>query len=135
MNINELNDNYLNELLDKLSIFLLGDFNISLLNYDIRPPTNEFLDSHSSHYFLPHILQPSRATTKFKTLIDNIFCNFAVPNTISSNLTASISDHLPQFLLTLNIFFNASNPKSNNYDRDWSRLDQENFVLDYFSVE
>ena len=58
MNINEFNDDYLNELLDKLSkenqtIFLLGDFNINMLNYDIHPPTNEFLDSVSSLYFLP----------------------------------------------------------------------------------
>ena len=58
MNINEFNDDYLNELLDKLSkenktIFLLGDFNINFLNYNIHLPTNEFLDSLSSHYFLP----------------------------------------------------------------------------------
>ena len=59
----------------------------------------------------------------------------AVPNIISGNLTASISDHLPQFLVAPNIFFNASYPKSNIYERDWSRTDQENFVLDYFSVE
>ena len=140
MNINEFNDDYLNELLDKLSkenktIFPLGDFNINLLNYDIHPPTNEFLDSLSSHYFLPHILQPSRVTTNFKTLIDNIFSNMAVPNIISGNLTASTSDHLPQFLVAPNIFFNVSYPKSNNYERDWSRFDQENFVLAYLSVE
>ena len=140
MNFNESNDDYLNELLDKLSkenntIFLLGDFNINLLNYDIYPPTNEFLDSLSSDYFLPHILQPSTVTTNSKTLIYNIFSNMAVPNIISGNLTASISDHLSQFLVAPNIFFNASNPKSNNYERDWSRFDQENFVLDYFSVE
>ena len=140
MNINEFNDDYLKELLDKLSkenkiIFLLGDFNINLLNYDIHPPTNEFLDSLSSHNFLPHILQPSRVTTNSKTLIDNIFSNMAVPNIISGNLTASISDHLPQFLVAPNIFFNASYPKSNNHERDWSRFDQETFVLDYFSVE
>ena len=59
----------------------------------------------------------------------------AVPNIISGNLTASISNHLPQFLVAPNIFFNVSYPKSNNYERDWSRFDQENFVLDYFSVE
>ena len=99
MNINEFNVDYLNELLDKLSkenktIFLLGDFNINLLKYDIYPPNNEFLDSLSSHYFLSHILQPSRVTTNSKTLIDNIFSNMAVPNTISGNLTASIPDHL-----------------------------------------
>ena len=140
MDINEFNDDYLNELLDKLSkenktIFLLGDFNINLLNYDIHPPTNEFLDSLSSYYFLPHILQPSRVTTNSKTLIDNTFSNMVVLGIIFGNLTASISSHLPQFLVAPNIFFNASYPKSNNYERDWSRFDQENFVLDYFSVE
>ena len=59
----------------------------------------------------------------------------AVPNIISGNLTASISDHLPQFLVAPNIFFNTSYPKSNNYERDWSGFDQENLVLDFFSVE
>ena len=59
----------------------------------------------------------------------------AVSNVISGNITASISDHLPQFLVAPNVFFNDSYPKSNNYERDWSRFDQENFVLDYFLVE
>ena len=127
MNINEFNDDYLNELLDKLSkenktIFLLGDFNINLSNYDIHHPTNEFLDSLSSHYFLPHILQPSRVTTNSKTLIDNIFSNMAVPSIISGNLTVSISDHLLQFFVAPNIFVNAFYPKSNNYERDWSKF-------------
>ena len=48
----------------------------------------------------------------------------AVPNIISGNLTASISDYLLQFFAALNIFFSASYPKSNNYERDWSRFDQ-----------
>ena len=109
MNINEFKDDYLNELLDKLikenkNMFLLGDFNINLLNYDIHPPTNEFLDFLSSHCFLPHILQPSRVTTNCKTLIDDIFSNMAVPNIISGNLTVSILCHLPQFLVAPNIF-------------------------------
>ena len=92
------------------------------------------LDSLLSHYFLPYIPKPSRVTTNSKTLID-IFSNMDVSNITSGNLTASISDHLPQFLVAPNIFFNASYPKSNNYERDWSRFDQENFVLDYFSIE
>ena len=140
MNINEFNDDYLNEFLDKLSkenktIFLLGDFNINLLNYDIHPPTDEFLDFLSTHYLPPHILQPSRVTTNSKTLIDNIFSNMAVPNISCGNLTASISDHLPQILVAPNVFFSTSYHKSNNYERDWSRFDQKNFVLDCFSVE
>ena len=65
MNNNEFNDSYLNELLDKLSkenktIFLLEDFDINSLNYDIHPPTNEFIDSLSSYCFLSYIIQPSR---------------------------------------------------------------------------
>ena len=54
--------------------------------------------------------------------MDNIFSNMPVPNIISGNLTASISDHLSQFLVDPNIFFNALYPKSNNYERDWSFL-------------
>ena len=136
MNSNHFNDDYLNELLGKLSkenktIFILGDFKINLLNYDIHPPTNVFLHSLSSHYILPRILQPGRVTTNSKTLIVNTFSNMAVPNIISVNLKASISDLLPQFLVAPNIFFNGSYPKSNNYERDWSRVDQENSVLDY----
>ena len=54
--------NYLKKI--KLCFFL--DLNINLLDYDMHPPTNEFLDSLSSHYFLPHILQPSRVTSNSK---------------------------------------------------------------------
>ena len=59
----------------------------------------------------------------------------AVLNIISGNLTASISDHLLQYVVAPNIFFNASYPKSNNYERDWSKFDQDNFVFDFFSIE
>ena len=58
----------------------------------------------------------------------------AVTNITSVNLTAFTSDHLPQFLVVPNVFFNGSYPKSSNYERYWSIFDQENFVLDYFSI-
>ena len=50
MVLNEFNDYYINNLLYKPSKenktdFLLGDFNIDLLNYDQHWLTNEFLDS------------------------------------------------------------------------------------------
>ena len=112
MNINKFNHDYPNELLEKLSkenktIFLFGDFNINLLNYDIHPPTNEFLGSLLFHYFLCHMLQRGRVTSNSKSLTDNIFSNMAVPNIISANLIASTLDHLPQFLVAPNIFFNV----------------------------
>ena len=50
-------------------------------------------------------------------------------------MTATISDHLPQFAIIPNMFGNISSNKSNIHERDRSKLDQENFFLDYFSVD
>ena len=139
MDLNEFDDYLLNELLHKLSsenksVILLGDFNVDLMKYDNHHSTNEFLDSLSSHWFLPHITQPTRIRDSSKTLTDNIFSKALIENTISGNLTATISDHLPQLIILPNIF---SNPPSNKifiYERDWSNFVQENVILDYFSV-
>ena len=62
MDVTNFNQDYLNVLPDKISkeeknIFLLGDFDISLLNYNEYRPTNYFLDSLVSSSLLPYILQ------------------------------------------------------------------------------
>ena len=126
-------NNHLNQMLEKVSkeqkqIFLLGDFNINLLNYNIHQPTNDFLDSLASNSIIPYILQPTRLTSHSKTLIDNIFSNILSSEIISGNLTATISDHLPQFLFSPN----PSDNRSNIFERDWSKFNKENFILDYF---
>ena len=97
MDLADFNCNYLNKLLENTSkeqksIFLLGEFNVNLLNYN-------------------------------NTLIDNIFSNVIDPDIISGNLTATISDHLPQFSIIPNMFGNVSGNKSNIYERDWSKFD------------
>ena len=140
MDLDGFNDNYLNSFHDRISqenksVFSLGDFNIHLLKYDKHAPTNEFLNSLSSYMFLPHIVQPTRISTTSKTLIDNIFSNIHTPSSVSGNLTSSISDHLPQFLIVPDIFLNLSSPKSNIYERDWNNFDQENFIFDFVAVD
>ena len=60
MNLNDFDTKYLNNLLDKISkeqksVFLLGNFNVNLLNYNNHNPTNEFLDSLASNSFVPYI--------------------------------------------------------------------------------
>ena len=50
-------------------------------------------------------------------------------------MTATISDHMPQFSVIPNMFRNIPGNKSNIYERDWSKFDRENFILGYFSVE
>ena len=64
MDVTDFNQNYLNGLLHKISkeeknMYLIGDFNISLLNYNEHKPTNDFLDSFASSSLLPYIFQPT----------------------------------------------------------------------------
>ena len=68
-------------------------------------------------------------------LIHNILSSTLIENTISGNLTASIIDHLPEFIILPNIFSNPPSNKSNIYERDWSNFVQENLILEYFSVD
>ena len=140
MDLTDFNCSYLNQLLENISkeqksVFLLGDFNVNLLNYNEHNQTNEFLDSLASNSFISLILQPTRVTRHSNALIDNIFSNVIDPDIISGSLTATISDHLPQFAIIPNMFGNISSNKSNIHERDRSKLDQENFFLDYFSVD
>ena len=46
-----------------------------------------------------------------------------------------MSDHLPQFLIAPDIFTNPPSAKLNIFERDWSKFIQENFILDYLSVD
>ena len=104
------------------------------MHYNEHKPTSEFLDSFAFNSYLPYIIQPSRHRSHSRTLIDNIFCNVILKDIISGNITATISDHLPQFLISPNTFADPPSNKSNVFERDWSNFDQENFVLYFFDI-
>ena len=137
--ITDLKNNYLTQTFEIVSkeqkLPLLGNFNINLLNYNDHQPTNDFLDSLASNSFIPYILHPTRITNYSKTLTDNIFSNFISPDIISGNITATISEHLPQFSFVPNILSNLPSQQSDYYERDWSKFKQENFILDYFDKD
>ena len=75
----------------------------------IHQPTNDFLDSLASNFIIPYILQPTRLTSHSKILLSS--------EIISGNLTATISDHLLQFLFAPNILSNPSYNRSNIFER------------------
>ena len=102
-----------------------------MLNYNEHKPTNEFLDSLASNSIIPYILQPTRLTSHSKTPND-IFSNLLSCEAISGNITATISNHLAQFLFAPNVLSNPLCNKSNILERDWSKFNKENFILDYF---
>ena len=90
------------------------------MKYGNHYPTNQFPNSLPSYMFFPHITQRPRIRYSSETLIDNIFS--LIENTVSDNLTVTISDNLPRFVILSNIFTNPQFNKSNNYERDWSNF-------------
>ena len=64
-----------------------------------------------------------------------MFSNAFFHEVTYGNITATISDHLPQFSFVSNVFSNSSCQQPNIYERDWSKFVQQNFVLDYFDKD
>ena len=54
---------------------------------------------------------------------------------LSGNISATISDHLPQFPIAPNVISKDSYQKSNIYERVWSKFIQTVFILDYFDKD
>ena len=73
-------------------MFLLSDFNVDLMRSNEHKPTNEYL---------PYIIQPSRHTNHSRTLIDNIFSDIISKDIICGNITVTIFDHVPHFLVSI----------------------------------
>ena len=139
MSINEFNELYLTELLDKITsenktIFLLGDFNIDLIKNESDSNVSEYFNHLSSNHLLPHISIPTRITDRSKTLIDNIFSNSIAEN-LSGNLTTSISDHLPQFVI-LPLSEKLAKPEKNNtYKRNFKNINKDQLIHDFSAID
>jgi hypothetical protein len=93
---------YINSIMTKISkenkyIYLMGDFNLNLMNHQSHQQTSEFLDVMYSNMLLPLITRPTRITAHTSTLIDNIFTNHLENSLFSGLLFTDISDHLPIF--------------------------------------
>ena len=81
--------------------YLMGDYNINLLNVDTHQLTSDFNDTLFSNGFVPMITGPTRVTPNSATLIDNILTNQLNNNNINNVmrgiLITDISDHHPIF--------------------------------------
>ena len=106
-----------------------------LFNYNGRNHTLEFLDSLALNTFLSYILQPARAISESKTLINNIFTNVTSLESISVNLTVTMSDQPPEFQIVCNVYSNLPSNKCNIYERYWYNFHEENLYLDNFSID
>ena len=67
---------YMDKIMSKISkesklVFVMGDFNVNLLNYESHNETNDFINTMVSHYLLPHILHPTRPLLWFESYLSN----------------------------------------------------------------
>ena len=77
--------------------YIMGDYNINLLNYENHQLTAEFVDQLHSNSFVSLINKPTRVKKHSATLIDNIFTNSLCDKglTIQGIIYSDISDHFP----------------------------------------
>ena len=94
-NVQNFMDN-LNVCLQKIhreekNCIIMGDFNLDLLKYDNHEDTNNFINTMSSFFFQPLILQPTRITNHSATLIDNVFSNLVEHTQLSGNIVYDLA--------------------------------------------
>ena len=132
-------DNFLKKTIDNISkkqnklCAIMGDFNIDLLKYDSENSSSDFYDLISSYGYRPLIMQPTRVTSHSATLIDNIFINDLETQSIGGNITASVSDHFPQFS-QINIFDKPLKKSNVKYGRSFKHFNQNEFATELQNI-
>jgi hypothetical protein len=120
----------LNAILDQVHteskiVYILGDFNINLLNVESHVGSSEFLELMYSNTLLPLINRPTRITEKSASIIDNIFCNeLQNVQLLNGIFITDLTDHYPTFTLCNRIL--SKETQSFIYKR---KLNQRNIQL------
>ena len=131
-NLDDFSD-YMEEIFAKLNkekkqIYLAGDYNIDLLQYDNNTKCRDFYNLITSNGFLPLITQPTRFSDTTQTLIDNIFTNAFDLDCESGNILIEFADHLTQFASVKKDLGKKSNEPT--FILDDSKFDQTVFMED-----
>ena len=136
--IDEFNNQFLSPMLEKVSfgnkeVYLIGDFNINILNYKSNQQAADFLKNMHSSSLVPYMILPTRITPRSKTLIDNTFFNEVNEAALSGNLVTDILDHHAQFLITHKILEN--NPNKVTLRRSYKNFNNELFKNDLLKTD
>ena len=77
--------------------FVVGDFNINLLQLNEKEKYNDFMELMCTNSFYSKITLPTRFANKGCSLIDQVYCKSLLPITDFSSKTviSQLSDHLP----------------------------------------
>ena len=99
-------ENYFGKLLEKTKTkitYLIGDFNLNLLDYDTNCNVKSYCNTTFSHNFIPIINKPTRVTNHNATIIDHILKNSFDSKINTGILKVDISDHFTIFFTSKSI--------------------------------
>jgi len=83
--------------------YLIGDFNIHLLNFATNLKTNDFIDNVIAQGFIPHIIKPTGITYTTASVIDHLYSNHTHTNYDSEITVTYMTDHFGTFHLVYSI--------------------------------
>ena len=83
--------------------YLLGDFNLNLLNYETNCKVKSYCNTGFSHNLIPIKNKLTRVTNHNATIIDHILTNSFDSKTDTGILKVNISDHFPVFFASKSI--------------------------------
>ena len=125
--------NHLSKLSSNKLLFIMGDFNVNLLDFSSHTPTSDFVNNFFSHSLLPCIHHPTRVSEHRASIIDNIYTNATNANIVSGNILMQITDHFPQFMILKNTHVSHNNSESFKYD--YSRFKEDKFLDDFNQID
>ena len=110
-----------NEYFYNKTCFIMGDFNLNLLQCNENPSCQDFLNLMLSKSFVPLIKKPTRVSDASSSLIDNIFLNNPLPDITSGIVVSDISDHFPIYTISsLNLISRSNSHPFSSGIRDTS---------------
>ena len=104
--------------------YLMGDYNINLLNFGTHNITNDFVNDVISHGFLPYIMKPTRTTPTSATLIDHIYSNHRYTHSKSGKIITDLADHFGIF----HIVYDCTQITKPEYNIHVRQLKHDNIV-------
>ena len=113
-------ENYFKNIISKWEItnkelFLVGEFNINVLDFNERKMVQNFVDLMFQHGLIPTINKPTRVTRNTATAIDHIITNSVKTAVFKKDIIITdISDHFLIFFM-LNVLLMVPSPGKNLY--------------------
>ena len=108
----------LSDLLDRMAAenkkcYIMGDFNLNLLEYNTNNNVREMVSLFNSKYFYNTINKPTRVSSHSATIIDHLWTNDLSSNVDNGILFSKNSDHFP----TISVFKSKVSLKGNKIIR------------------